>query len=302
MLKIKPKIIEVDGVRHSCLEYENDGKIIANNVDFYVLDLKNEELLDILSHTGGFCANIMKRDPENRNIVGLKKIMFACLPQINNKFCFYILYLDDEYRVLMHLYGDNFYDFNYFKEKFSFAIFESGYVYNLKKYGNIWNFIKKEISENSSKDFGVVINGKEVSPDDLIETNDFSVFNDEFKEMAKYLGCSKAIIKFKTTFLAGMQLSLIPTKENNDPMFLIDYDSYDSEQSQDQIIENISKNNPIVIEEKIKDLFSLFYFDIPIDILYEIDLSKCDIFKGNIDSIEEKSLIAIQNTLNRISL
>lgn len=190
--------------------YDEQRNEKYTNAEYYILDLKNRALIEKLNNIGGFCANIMYRILEEKEIENVEKIMFACTPKETNQFVFLILYLNSNGKIMLTLRGDNYFDWKYFKNKFEEAILEEGFVYDLEGYKNLKPLIN-EIENKSSKDFGVIINGNQIEYNQILLLNDISSIrlkDDKDKETLKALGSKSALLRFCNSLMGGIHLEI----------------------------------------------------------------------------------------------
>lgn len=197
------------------------------NAEYYVLDLQNEDLKEELNHIGGFCANIMFRELNQRGITGIEKIMFACTPKETNQFEFLILYLGLNDEIKLILCGNTYFDWKYFKNKFKMAVIKEGFIYDLEGEDNFKSLRDSYVNE-SSKSFGLNIGGIEIEYDHILLLNDISVIKlkDDIQNSIDTLKSTSALLRFYTDSMTGTNLeicfidkndSLISRYQMNDP-------------------------------------------------------------------------------------
>lgn len=178
------------------LEYydENSGEKFTN-AEYFIFDTICEEFQAIMRSTGGFTANMTTRMIEKLNIP-CESIMLCCSPSHNNTFLFQFVYLDENRNVLHTEWDNNYFDYKYFKKKFSPCTIQSGCVFDLKKYDyleEVTNHFKEP-----SVHFDIQVDGREVTAEDVLVCNDLCLVREDKAEQMEH--------DYKVT---GMELTFV---------------------------------------------------------------------------------------------
>lgn len=175
------------------LEYydEKSGKRFTN-AEYFIIDIVCDDFKDIMSHTGGFVANMTTRMIEKMDLP-CESIMLCQTPQENNTFLFQFVYLGKNKEVLNVEWDNNYFDYEYFKKKFSDCIIEQSCIFDLLK----CDYFKEITNEfkTPTEHFGIKVDGKEIDPDDVIICEDLCFLKDDYIEQMRGYGVTHAELK-----------------------------------------------------------------------------------------------------------
>lgn len=170
-----------------------------SNMEFFVVDVKCEEFLNIMSSTGGFCAEMTTRLFEKEQL-DIAYMMLVAIPQTTNNFFFNFLYFGKTGKLLRKFFDNNYTDYSYFKKKFKMCTIARGSVYDLLD-DNCFEVLKAQISDKTSTDYDLIIEGRPVTKEDTIIFNDSSVcINDYEMDYIKERGIVVDHFEFKLDF------------------------------------------------------------------------------------------------------
>jgi hypothetical protein len=203
------QIIKKEHDRQSYLEYTDlDSKITFDNGHYFIIDMTDKELQEDVAHTGGFCANIMRREISDKNLQNVTKILFYGVPQKTIDSLFGIIYMDDDYNVKHYLYDDNFNDYLYFQKRFSKYI-RTGFISELKTIDNLAEFTAE--FENPSVDFGFMVDNQPATVDHEYTASDYTemVIDDAAKRF-KELNVSHIRLTPQIDVISGLHLKCVP--------------------------------------------------------------------------------------------
>ena len=180
---------------YSYIEYSNNEEyLVFNNASYFIIDVNSDAYKEIISSVGGFVANMTKRYIINNKLEGVSYIMLYCLPQKDNTFLFSFVYLDSDYNILAKEFDNNYFDYEYFKNKFNDCICREGLIYELEE-------VKLDFCANPSAGFGFEIDGKPFNFDDTFITSDFSIFKEDFRNSILSFGAESISFKLKCNCL-----------------------------------------------------------------------------------------------------
>lgn len=163
---------------------KDDNIMQFDNAHYARIDVTSDEFKKAMENVGGFCANVT-----TRHIIELKEqtdkdvtsVMLCCIPQETNEFVFYFVYLDQDDNIIDILKDNNCYDYKYLTHKLRHAVTETGMIYDLE--GNEkFNGITEHICPHPSADFGIIIDGKQVTYDDILLYPDTDIFKKDIRE------------------------------------------------------------------------------------------------------------------------
>ena len=169
------------------IDTEND--LDFTNHEYFVFDVLCDIFKEIMSTVGGFTANMTTRMIKKLDL-NCNRIMLCQTPAKNNTFQFQFVYLDARNNVLHVEWDNNYYDYQYFKKKFSDCIIEEGIIFDLLKLDYLKEVWKE--FDTPTIDFNIKINNREISPDDILINEDLCFLKDEYVETFKSFGVVKA--------------------------------------------------------------------------------------------------------------
>lgn len=180
---------------HPYIEYydEENGKTFTNS-EYFIFDVICEEFKAIMSSTGGFCAEMTTRTIKKLNIP-CTHIMLCQTPDKDNLFQFQFVYLDEDRNVLNVEWDNNYFDYEYFKEKFSPCIIQRGCIFDLLQYDYLKEVTKQFKAPTVHFDFKV--DGEEVTAEDILICKDLCFLKEEYIEKFREYGVSYAELKYK---------------------------------------------------------------------------------------------------------
>ena len=176
---------------HNCALYTfNDGYKI-DNISYFTFVL-NERYKEIMSTTGGFCANMTTRMIKEKNL-DVDRITVMCIPSGSPEVRFLFAYLKDD--VLAHTeFDNNVHDYKYFYEKFKDCIIDEGKFYDICDKSPYRDIQKVKDAKEVTDDFGILVNGEPFTidkTDEIIITDDLSIFAEKIKNSTvKYVSLS----------------------------------------------------------------------------------------------------------------
>lgn len=182
------------------IEYEfkddNDKIKIFNNAEYFKIDINSDKFESIMSNVGGFCANVTTRLIKDKKLKNITKIALFCIPQEYNDFIFTFIYIDKNNKIQHIMYDNNYYDYEYFKNKFKDCIIESGFIYDLEDNNETFKDLFNEVCYNPSVKFKYIVNNRNVKFTDTFEIEDLNILNDRVKNKVLKLGEKKIIFSF----------------------------------------------------------------------------------------------------------
>ena len=180
---------------HKYLEYfdEKSDKTFTNS-EYFIFDTICEDFKAIMKDTGGFVANMTIRLIKELNLP-CESIMLCQTPHNNNTFQFQFVYLGENREVLNIEWDNNYFDYEYFKKKFSDCIIEQGCIFDLLKY----DYLKEVTKEfkTPSISFDLNIDGKDITSEDTLICKDLCFLKEDYKEKFQKYGVSYAELTYK---------------------------------------------------------------------------------------------------------
>lgn len=209
---LKDYVNEKDGIQRKYLEYydKESGKRFTN-AEYFVFDTICEDFNAIMSSTGGFTANMTTRMIEKLNIP-CESIMLCQTPSDDNTFLFQFVYLGENREVLHVEWDNNFFDYEYFRKKFSDCVIEQGCVFDLLKY----DYLEKVTKEfkTPTEHFGIKIGGEEIHADDVLVCKDLCFIKKEYVEQMKGYRVDHAELEFAFDPLNSTHFKVVFVKED----------------------------------------------------------------------------------------
>lgn len=209
---LKEYVNRKDGISGKYLEYydEKSGKKFTN-AEYFIFDTICDDFKAIMSSTGGFTANMTTRMIKKLNIP-CESIMLCQTPHSNNTFHFQFVYLDKDRNVLNVEWDNNPFDYEYFKKKFSSCIIEEGCVFDLLKYDYLEEVTKE--FKTPTVNFDIQIDGREITPEDVLICKDLCFLKEEYVEKFKNLGVTHAELKLEFNPLNPSNFYVLFVKED----------------------------------------------------------------------------------------
>ncbi len=180
---------------HNCTLYTfnefNDGSKI-DNISYFTFAL-NERYKEIMSTTGGFCADMTTRMIKEGNF-DVDRITLMCIPSGSPEFRFFFAYLKEDVLVHAEFFNNRIYDYKYFYEKFKDCIIDEGKFYDICDESPYKDIQEVKDAKEVTDDFGILVNGEPFTIDKIDETiitDDLSIFTEEIKNSTvKYVSLS----------------------------------------------------------------------------------------------------------------
>lgn len=173
------ELADYNGRKYIQYRYTNTDNGVCDdytNMEYFVVDVKCEKFIKIMSSTGGFVANMTTRLFEKEKL-DVYYMMLVAIPQSTNSFLFNFVYLDKNKKLLKYYRDSSYMDYIYFRKKFESCTVSRGSVYDLD-----FDFLKEQISPNVTTDFDLVIEGRPVTKEDTIIFNDSSACLHEYEK------------------------------------------------------------------------------------------------------------------------
>jgi hypothetical protein len=190
----------------------------------------------------------MSRIPKERGLDNVIKIMFACTPQKTNQFAFLVLYLGKDDEIMLTLDGDNHFDWKYFKGKFEEAVVDEGFVYDLEGYGNLKS-VRESFVDQSSVNFGVLIDGKELEYGQTLLLKDVESINlkEQAKELLLKIGAKTALIRLYTDAMTGTNAEFCFINGQGVPVsrYEMKHGNFDAKLYASELLEKMQSNEQI---------------------------------------------------------
>lgn len=210
---LKDYVNEKEGTQGKYLEYydEKSGKKFTN-AEYFIFDTICDDFKHIMHHTGGFIAGMTTRMIEKLNIP-CESIMLCQTPSDNNTFLFQFVYLGKNREVLNVEWDNNYFDYEYFKKKFSACIIEQGYVFDLLKY----DYLEKVTKEfkTPTVHFGIKVDGEEITANDVLVCKDLCFIKEEYVEQMREHGVAYAELRFEFDCLNSAHFKVQFVKEDD---------------------------------------------------------------------------------------
>ena len=180
---------------HKYIEYyDAESGEVFTNANYFIFDVICADFKALMKNTGGFTANMTTRMIEKLNLP-CKSIMMCCSPNKNNEFLFQIAYLDENQNVLHIEWDNSYFDYAYFRKKFSDCIIEEGCIFDLLEQKQFQEITKE--FKNPSVSFDIQIDGREITTEDTLICKDLCFLKEEHIEKFKKFGIAYAEITYK---------------------------------------------------------------------------------------------------------
>lgn len=173
------ELADYNGRKYIQYRYINTDNGVCDdytNMEYFMVDVKCEKFIKIMSSTGGFVANMTTRLFEKEKL-DVYYMMLVAIPQSTNSFLFNFGYLDKNKKLLKYYRDSSCMDYIYFRKKFESCTVSRGSVYDLD-----FDFLKNQISFNVTTDFNLVIEGRPVTKEDTVIFNDGSICLHEYEK------------------------------------------------------------------------------------------------------------------------
>ena len=173
------ELADYNGIKYIQYRYTNTDNGVCDdytNMEYFVVDVKCEKFIEIMSSTGGFVANMTTRLFEKEKL-DVYYMMLVAIPQSTNSFLFNFVYLDKNKKLLKYYRDSSCMDYIYFRKKFESCTVSRGSVYDLD-----FDFLKEQISPNVTTDFNLIVEGRPVTKEDTIIFNDSSACLHEYEK------------------------------------------------------------------------------------------------------------------------
>lgn len=178
--------------------FDEKRELMFTNAEYFIFDVLSEEFKEIMRTTGGFVANMTTRHIKE-NQLDAAYIMLCCIPQEYNNFVFKFVYLDKNYNILTSMYDNNYFDYDYFKKKFSDCIVKEGFIYDLNEI-DTFNDLVKEFNLSPSINFYFKVEGKDISYNDTFKSTDFSIFKEDIRKNLEKLKAKAFVLNFDSNY------------------------------------------------------------------------------------------------------
>lgn len=236
--------------QYNYLQYtiKTDEKtIIFDNITYVMFNVLSTAFKEITRSIGGFFANMTTRhitELEKEQNCQIAKIMLCPIPQKTNQFLFWFIYLDNNNKIVDYMKDDNYYDYEYFKNRLQNAISETGTVYALLSNPN-FEIISKTIYKYPSTTFGIKINDKEISYKDTLVYPDIDIFKPEMRKNLQKINADHIVFTF--TCDAINYIHLIGTIIDKNGNIIKDYQAYSGICDINEYVKQIQqeRNNPV---------------------------------------------------------
>lgn len=187
---------------------KNDETMQFDNIHYVKIDVTSDEFKNTMQNVGGFCANMTTRhiaEMKEKTKKDITTIMLCCIPQETNEFIFCFTYMDQDDNIIDMMKDNNYYDYKYLTYKLRHAVTEIGMVYDLeddKKY----DAVTKLICPHPSTGFGIDINGKPITYDDILIYPDTDIFKKDIRENLAGLGANAVRFEFDYDIINDIHL------------------------------------------------------------------------------------------------
>lgn len=168
---------------------DEENNLEFTNHEYFVFDVLCDRFKEIMSTTGGFTAEMTTRLIKKLNL-RCNRIMLCQSPAKDNIFQFQFVYLSARNEVLNIEWSNNYYDYKYFKKKFSDCIIEEGIIFDLLKFDYLKEVWKE--FEIPSTEFNIKIDNREITPEDILICKDLCFLKDEYVDAFKSYGVTHA--------------------------------------------------------------------------------------------------------------
>lgn len=195
------------------LEYKTNNKEVFDNLHYFYVDIKSEDFRNIANSYdtettdaaifGRYIFNVTIRYVKRNKLNTCQYIYFIPIPQKTNNFVFVIAYVSSDNKLLAKEYANNISDYLYFTRKLN-KVAKQGIIWEL----NGLDEIKSKFSDKVSTSYGVKIDGKEITEKDVLESDDFSIFSEDFLQQFKDYELLSYDFSIDTDGLTGLCLSL----------------------------------------------------------------------------------------------
>lgn len=247
------------------IEYsDEEKKLLFNNAEYFIIDVKSEVFVEIMSHTGGFVANMTTRYFKKNNI-DVSYMLFCCIPQEYNDFLFSFVYLDDKYNILASELDDNYFDYSYFKNKFTDCIIKEGYTFDLELIESLKE-VTDRICSNPSVDFNLKVQGKQVHFEDVLIYRNFDIFENDVKNNLEKLGAKYCKFRFDSNCLNFITLRGVVIGE--DDCLIKSFQVRSGYKTKSEYVDLMKKKHEGYTEEDVSD--NVLEFDLSLNIARKI--------------------------------
>ncbi|MBQ8218369.1 MAG: hypothetical protein IJZ79_03595 [Bacilli bacterium] len=168
---------------------DEEHNLEFTNHEYFVFDVVCDKFKEIMSTTGGFTAEMTTRLIKKLNL-RCNRIMLCQSPAKNNIFQFQFVYLSARNEVLNIEWDNNYYDYQYFKEKFSECTVEKGIIFDLLQFDylkDVWKTF-----EIPSIEFNIKIDNREITSEDILINEDLCFLKDDYVEAFRKYGVTHA--------------------------------------------------------------------------------------------------------------
>jgi len=232
------------------IEYKDEeSELVFNNASYFMFDVTSKTFHDIMSSTGGFVANVTTRYMKEHNI-DAAYIMLCTVPQEYNDYLFKFVYLDKNMNILKldPQWDNNYFDYAYFRKKFSDCIVKEGLIFELEQIDSLQE-LTNLFYPNPSTDFNFQIDGRNVSFNDIFVYNGIGVFKDSIQEELKQLDAETLLFQFDFDTLNGIDAKgMIITADGNP---LLNYQFYSGILDKDEYLKEACSTRPGFTEENV---------------------------------------------------
>lgn len=269
------------------IQYTTERGYTFSNAEYFMFDVTSDTFKDFMSRIGGFTANMTTRYIKEHNL-DVSSIMLCSIPQEYNDFIFGFVYLDKDKNVLSVEYDNDYGDYKYFKEKFENYIIETGFIFDLKDIVSFHNITEK-INKNPSTEFGIEIEGRPVTYEDvLIYPYSEVTFRDEKqKERLDKLDVSYMKMSFTDNlgFVSNVRLKCeFFDSENNQ---IKEYQVFSGIKDREEYIAYQRQEDEKYQESKDMSLEENYSFNQNLSFLKQVT-DKCTYYQGYLENTNEK--------------
>lgn len=268
---------ENNGKTRKYIEYkiqDEDEEKIFNNAEYFEINIDTDTFENIMSGTGGFCANVTTRLIKNKKLKDIVKISLFCIPQEYNDLMFVFIYIDRNNKIQHIMYDDNYFDYEYFKNKFADCIINSGFIYELED-NETYKDLFKEVCFNPSAEFKYTVEGKNIKWGDSFETDNLDILTDNVKKKLSAFCVEKIIFTlysnpFDFINLEGKFLL-------NDGSYLSHYQYWEGVKTKEEFFKKMEDEGVTLRNNYVDD--SIYTFYVPFS---PVVLDKLSFIKNNL--------------------
>ena len=223
------------------VEYSDKTQnLLFNNASYFIFDVTSETFEEIMSHTGGWTAEMTTRHIKQKELKTIKYIMLCIIPQKYVNILFEFLYLDENRNILDYMTDDNYFDYEYFKKKFTDCITEEGFIFDLVGIKSL-SHLTEQIYSNPTTNFGIEVENKDISFNEKYFCTDFSFLKENIIKHLNILNAKAVIFKLEYNHLNCFTFRGKVINKNNE--YLLDYQVTSGIKDKNKYIEKTQDKN-----------------------------------------------------------